>query len=54
MVESILHGSPRYDLAEISYANLINNNGQVSIDSDGYIAGIQIVLSHDNDLNSAI
>ena len=51
MVESILHGSPRYDLAEMSYANLINNNGQVSIDSDGYIAGIQIVLSHDNDFD---
>ena len=49
MIDSILYGSPRNDSFDISYTKLKFDNGQVSIDSDGYISGVQITLSHNND-----
>ena len=32
-------------------ASLINNNGEVSLSSDGYIGGVQMTLSHDRDFS---
>ena len=46
-----MYGSPRNDIEGVSHARLRINNCQVSIDSDGYIAGIQITLSHSDNFN---
>ena len=51
MVDSILYGSPRNNFSNASYADLRIDNGRVSIDSDGDISGVQIVLSHQEDFD---
>ena len=50
MIETILYGAPRL-VSDISYAMIDIEKGQVTIDSDGYISGVQMIISHGKDFN---
>ena len=48
MVETILYGAPRL-MSDVSYARIDIDSGQVRIESDGHVSGVQMILSHGED-----